>query len=228
MEIVKALAAISLFRGLTREQYDQLAMIATIQEFARGQTIFSEGDDGVGFFIVYSGLIKVYKISPEGKEQILHVFGPGEPFAEVAVFTGVSYPAHAQALEKSTCFFFPRASFINLLAGNPSLALNMLASLSLRLKHFARMIEDLSLKEVPGRLAAHLLFLSKQQDDARELRLHITKAQLASLLGTIPETLSRILAKMQKQGVIASNGAIITILDRESLEELATGEKRLG
>jgi CRP/FNR family transcriptional regulator, dissimilatory nitrate respiration regulator len=228
MEISKSLAAIPLFRGLTPEQYDELAMIATIQGFDRGQTIFSEGDEGVGFFVVHAGRVKVFKISPDGKEQILHVFGPGEPFAEVAVFTGVSYPAHALALEKSTCFFFPRNAFVNLLAGNPSLALNMLASLSLRLKHFARMIEDLSLKEVPGRLAAHLLFLSKQQDGAAELRLHITKAQLASLLGTIPETLSRILAKMQKQGVISADGAVITILDRTGLEELATGEKRLG
>jgi CRP/FNR family transcriptional regulator, dissimilatory nitrate respiration regulator len=227
MEIARALAAFSLFHGLTREQHEQLAMIATVQEFARGQTIFFEGDPGDGFFIVYSGLVKVFKISPEGKEQILHVFGPGEPFAEVAVFTGVPYPAHAQALEKSTCFFFPRAPFVNLLAGNPSLALNMLASLSMRLKHFARLVEDLSLKEVPGRLATHLLFLSQQQEDARELKLHITKAQLASLLGTIPETLSRILAKMQKQEILQSNGAVITILDRESLEDLATGEKRL-
>jgi CRP/FNR family transcriptional regulator, dissimilatory nitrate respiration regulator len=227
MEISKSLAAIPLFRGLTAEQYDDLAMIATVQEFARGQTIFFEGDEGVGFFVVYSGRVKIYKISPDGKEQILHVFGPGEPFAEVAVFAGSSYPAHAQALEKSTCFFFPRASFVSLLAGNTSLAMNMLASLSLRLKHFARMIEDLSLKEVPGRLAAHLLFLSSQQDGARELRLRMPKSQLASLLGTIPETLSRILAKMQKQGVISTNGAVITILDREKLEELATGEKRL-
>jgi CRP/FNR family transcriptional regulator, dissimilatory nitrate respiration regulator len=227
VEIVRSLAALPLFRGLTPEQYDQLAMIVTIQQFERGQTIFSEGDAGTGFFVVHAGRVKIFKLSMDGKEQILHVFGPGEPFAEVAVFLGAPFPAHAMALEKSTCFFFPRAAFAELLTGNPSLAMNMLASLSMRLRHFAHMIEDLSLKEVPGRLAAHLLFLSGQQNGSDRLRLQITKAQLASLLGTIPETLSRILAKMQKQGIIAADGAEITITDRGRLEELASGEMRL-
>ncbi|MEJ2031463.1 MAG: Crp/Fnr family transcriptional regulator [Deltaproteobacteria bacterium] len=227
MKIPASLANIPLFRGLTPEQYDQLAMIVTVQQFERGQTIFSEGDAGVGFYIVHSGKVKIYKLSVDGKEQILHVFGPGEPFAEVAVFLGAPFPAHATALEQSSCFFFPRAAFADLITSNPSLAMNMLASLSLRLRHFAHMIEDLSLKEVPGRLAAHLLLLSDQQESGDRLRLHITKAQLASLLGTIPETLSRILAKMQKQGIIASDGAEIIILDRVWLENLATGESRL-
>ncbi|MDA8164200.1 MAG: Crp/Fnr family transcriptional regulator [Desulfobacteraceae bacterium] len=227
MEIIASVAAIPLFRGLTPEQYDQLGTIATVQQFERGQTIFSEGAAGAGFFVVQSGRVKIYKLSIDGKEQILHVFGPGEPFAEVAVFLGAPFPAHAMALERSSCYFFPRAAFTGLIASNPSLAMNMLASLSIRLRQFAHMIEDLSLKEVPGRLAAHLLFLSSQQDGGDRLRLHITKAQLASLLGTIPETLSRILAKLQKQGIIAADGAEITIIDRERLEELASGEARL-
>ena len=228
MNIVDTLAAMPLFAGLTQEQCEELAMILTVQEFARGQTIFSEGDPGVGFFLIATGRVKIYKLSPEGKEQILHVFGPTEPFAEVAVFTGADFPAHAQALEKSSVFFFPRDAFVTLIARNPSLAMNMLASLSMRLKQFARMIEDLSLKEVPGRLAAHLLYLSSQQAGTAEPELHITKSQLASLLGTIPETLSRILAKMQRQGLIAANGSVFCILDREGLELLASGEKRLS
>lgn len=227
MEIPKAIATVPLFKGLTTQQIDELAMIVTDQEIKRGQTIFSEGDEGVGFYIVISGLIKVYKLSPDGKEQILHIFGPGEPFAEAAVFTGSTYPAHAIALEKSRILFFPRASFVDLIRKHPSLAMNMLATLSLRLKKFAHMIEDLSLREVPGRLAAHLLFLSSQQNDTSELQLKIGKAQLASLLGTIPETLSRILTKMNKQGLIDSSSATIKIIDRDGLEDLADGERRL-
>lgn len=227
MEIVKAIATIPLFKGLNDQQYDELAMIVTDQEIKRGQTIFSEGDEGVGFYVIISGLIKIYKLSLDGKEQILHIFGPGEPFAEAAVFTGSTYPAHAIALEKSRILFFPRASFVDLIQKHPSLAMNMMATLSMRLKKFAHMIEDLSLKEVPGRLAAHLLFLSSQQDDASELQLKIGKAQLAGLLGTIPETLSRILTKMNKQGLIESSSSIIKITDRDGLEDLAVGERRL-
>lgn len=228
MNLTQRIAAIPLFAGLSQEDYDELAMIVTDQAFGRGQTIFSEGDDGVGFYVVDSGLVKIYKLSPDGKEQILHIFGPDEPFAEVAIFTGSSYPAHAQALEKSRVFFFPRKSFVELLRRQPSLAMNLLASLSMRLKKFARLIEDLSLKEVPGRLAAHLLILSNRQHNAQAVQLNISKAQLASLLGTIPETLSRILAKMSKQGLISLDGALIRLENRDELEELASGEKKLG
>jgi len=228
MEIVKLLAKVPLFTGLAPEQYDELAMIITDQEFKRGRIIFSEGDDGAGFYVVVTGLVKIYKLSPDGKEQILHIFGPGEPFAEVAVFTGSSFPAHAMALEKSRVFFIPRASFVELIKKNPLLAMNMMAALSRRLKQFAHMIEELSLKEVPGRLAAHLLYLSGQQDDDPEVRLRIGKAQLASLLGTIPETLSRILGKMNRQCLVETSGSMIRILDRPGLEALAMGEARLA
>lgn len=227
MEIVNHLKTVPLFNGLTEDDYNELAMIVTDQEFRRGQVIFNEGDDGVGFYIVISGRVKIYKMSPDGKEQILHIFGPGEPFAEVAVFTGSTYPAHAEALEKSRILFLPKDAFIRMLKENPALPMNMLASLSLRLKRFARMIEELSLKEVPGRLAAHLLYLSSRKKDANEFRLDMAKVQLASLLGTIPETLSRILGRMSSQGLIAINGPQITIIDRDGLENLASGEMRL-
>ncbi len=227
MDIENFLSQIALFSGLTPEQYKELAAIVTLKEYKKGQTIFNEGDPGNGFYILASGQVKIYKISIEGKEQILHVFGSGEPFAEAAVFTGKSFPAHALALQASTGMFFPRDAFVSLLKQSPSLAMNMMAALSMRLKQFAQMIEDLSLKEVPGRLAAHLLLLSARQGNRDRVELEIGKAQLASLLGTIPETLSRILAKFAKQGFIESNGATIELKDWESLEELAMGERRL-
>lgn len=227
MNIADFLTSVPLFKGLARPQCDELAMIATDQEYARGATIFAEGDPGEGFFLVVSGLVKIYKLSLDGKEQILHIFGPGEPFAEAAVFIGSPYPAHALALEKSRVLFIPRRAFIELIHRHPELALNMLAALSLRLKKFAQLIEELSLKEVPGRLAAHLLFLSDQQQGTAEIQLPVSKSQLAGLLGTIPETLSRILGKLNKGGLIASDGPRITILDRPGLEELAAGETKL-
>lgn len=226
MEIVAHLKEVPLFAGLAQEDYEALAMAITDQEFSRGQIIFNEGDKGVGFYIVISGRVKIYKLSFDGKEQILHIFGPGEPFAEVAVFTGSSYPAHAEAIKKSRIFFLPKEAFVRLLTENPALPMNMLASMSMRLKKFTRMIEDLSLKEVPGRLAAHLLYLSDKHESP-EFRLDMAKVQLASLLGTIPETLSRILSKMSNKGLIAIKGPEITILDREGVEDLAEGETRL-
>jgi len=114
-----------------------------------------------------------------------------------------------------------------LIKKNPGLALNMLAVLSRRLRTFASLIEDLSLKEVPGRLAAYLLYLSKKDRGSKDLELTITKAQLASLLGTIPETLSRILGRMSAEGLIETDGRKITLLDPEAIEDLAESGRGL-
>jgi CRP-like cAMP-binding protein len=221
------LAQIPLFEGLPADQLKDLVSIVTNQVFRRGELIFSEGEEGSGFYVVNTGRVKIYKLSSEGKEQILHIFGPGEPFGEVPVFTGQKFPANAEAMEESRVFFFPKRSFVDLIKTNPSLALNMLGILSRRLRRFTALIDDLSLKEVPGRLAAYLLYLSRQRRSSTELELSITKAQLASLLGTIPETLSRILARMTAQGLIETQGRRIRILDLESLRDLVESGGRL-
>jgi CRP/FNR family transcriptional regulator len=205
----------------------ELSTIVLDQELRRGKIIFQEGDEGRGFYVVGAGKVKIYKLAPDGKEQILHIFGPGEPFAEVPVFAGQCYPANAEALEDSRLFFFPRLGFLELIRRHPSLALNMLAVLSRRLRQLAALVEDLSLKEVPARLAAYFLYQSEGSASESEFELDIPKGQLASLLGTIPETLSRILAKMAKEGLIASSGPRIRILHKPGLQELAGGVRRL-
>jgi CRP/FNR family transcriptional regulator len=227
MAIVEQVAKTPMFDGLPAAQHADLASIAVEKSFHRGQTIFSEGDPGIGFYVVGSGLVKIFKLSPDGKEQILHIFGPGEPFGEVPVFEGRNFPAHSIALEETRCLFFPRAAFINLIKNNPSLASNMLGVLSRRLRTFTVLVDALSLKEVPARLASHLLYLSDQKGGVEELDLQIPKGQLAHLLGTIPETFSRILTKMVRQGVIEVEGSHMRIIDREALVELAEGLRRL-
>jgi CRP/FNR family transcriptional regulator len=226
MQSSEILKDIPLFNGLTEQQLADLAKIITERNFKKGENIFAEGDEGVGFYILAAGQVKIYKLSVDGKEQILHIFGPGEPFAEAAVFTGRSFPAYADAMRNSRAFFLPRQAFVALIEANPSLAMNMLGALSMRLKKFAGMIEALSLKEVPGRLASHLLLLSEQQG-GNEFPLNISKTQLASLLGTIPETLSRIFNRLNSKGYIESSGPRIKIVDRQGLEALASGEEKL-
>ena len=225
--IPNLIPTIPLFKGLTKDQQGDLAGIVLENKFKRGGNIFSEGDEGSGFYVILSGRVKIYKLSAEGREQILHIFGPGEMFGEVPVFSGQNFPANAEAMEESRIFYIPRDAFISLIKRNPAIALNMLAVLSTRLRRFTVLIEDLSLKEVPGRLAAYLLFLSEQKSGSVELELAITKSQLASLLGTVPETLSRILAKMTGQGLIESEGPRIRIRDPQGLEDLASGFIRL-
>ena len=212
---------ISFFRGLPEEGLRKIEEIAVERRFTKGDAVFLEGDNSNGFFVVIEGSVKIFKLSSEGKEQILHIFGPGEPLGEVAVFSGMQFPAHAQAISKSRLLFFPKTAFVNLIAGNPSLALNMLAVLSERLRQFTVKIEHLALKEVPGRLAAYLIYLAEEQGEEDLVTLTISKGQLASLLGTIPETLSRIFARMNNQGLLEVAGARIRLLDQEGLKDLA-------
>lgn len=221
LDVAKTLPSIPLFAGLSPAQYEAITRIAVRRSFPKGETIFSEGDEGTGFYVVLTGRVKICKVSVEGKEQILHLFGSGEPFGEVSVFTGQGFPADAVTAVDTTLLFFQRSAFVGLIRRDPALALNMLAQLSLRLRYFAGLIEDLSLKEVPGRLAKYLLYLSAEGSDGR-ISLDVSKGQLAALLGTIPETLSRILTKMNRQGLIKSQGAQIRIIDREGLETLAS------
>jgi CRP/FNR family transcriptional regulator len=228
MDIINFITTISLFQNLEEKNYQDLSGIVHTRKYKKGEIIFSEYDDADGFYVAITGRVKIYKSSPEGKEQILHIFGPGDPFGEIAVFTGKNFPASAQTLENSETLFFPKNAFIGLIKKDPALSLNMLSVLSMRLKRFSSLIEDLSLKEVPGRLAAYLLYLSDRNDSCDELILDISKSQLASILGTIPETLSRILAKMTRENLIESDGKRkFLIKDRDSLIELAEGEIKL-
>jgi CRP-like cAMP-binding protein len=228
MDITKIIASIPLFAGLSSKQYENLAAIATVKAFRRGQIFFSEGDDGGGFYIIIAGRVKIFKLSPEGKEQILHIMEKEEPFGEAAVFAGDHYPASAQALVETEVLFFPRNAFVELIGHNPSLALNMLAFLSRRLRTLSALVEDLSLKEVPGRLAAYLLYLHERNGEAAKIELDISKNQMAGLLGTIPETLSRILKRMSKEKLIKAGTRSINILDTKRLAELADGSRRLA
>jgi len=214
-----------LCNGLPPEHLDELRRIAVEKEYHKGDTIFMDGDAGDGFYVVLAGKVKVSKVSAEGKEQILHIFGPGEPFGEVPVFTGKPFPANAQTLTKSVLAFFSKSRFIALIHANPSLALNMLAVLSTRLRQFTVQVENLSLKEVPERLATYLLFLAREQENSEQVTLPISKGQLASLLGTIPETLSRIFAKMTGEGLIKVAGKTITLCEPEELDILSVHGK---
>ncbi len=219
------LSVTPLFKGLSQNQLDEIKVHLIDRIYRRNESIFMEGDIADGFYIIATGKIKIFKTSMDGKEQILHIYGPGSPFGEVPVFSGGKFPANAQALSKSHILFLPRNRFVKLISDHPSLSMNMLAELSMRLRQFTLQIENLSLKEVPARLASYLTYLSKEQETDNRVSLNISKGQLASLLGTIPETLSRIFAKMTAQNLIKVNGREIELIDRIGLLDLAESGK---
>ncbi len=224
-EITRFIAHIQMFSNLPPENLEAVAKVAIAKTYQKQEVIFWEGEAGMGFFIILSGKVKVFKFSPAGKEQILHIFGSGENFAEVPAFDGKCYPASAEALTTTELLFFPRKAFLELLEKQPTIAINMLAIFARYLRRFAQLIEDLSLKEVPGRLAVYLLELSDRSPNPSVVKLDLTKAQLSALLGTVPETLSRVFAKLSEQGLISLNGTSVKLLNLQALKVLSA-EKR--
>ncbi len=221
MNLPEFLRQTQFFLNLPDDQITALAEIAILKRYQKEELIFEQGDAGNGFFIIMTGRVKVFKLSFEGKEQILHIFNPGEHFAEVPAFDGQCFPASAQALEPTELLFFPRTAFLNLLHHHPSLAVSLLAVCSRHLRRFAQIIENLSFKDVSERLATYLLYLSQRTGNLNTIELDLTKTQLAALLGTIPETLSRVLARLTQEGLISINGSSITILDHQELSKRA-------
>jgi len=218
-----------LFAGLKEEDLKRMRAVASLKHVGKKQILFGEGEEAKGFYVILSGKVKLYKISPEGKEQILHVVSAPDAFAEAALFLEGSYPAFAEALAESQLLFFPKKDFVQLIENNPQLSINMIVSLSQFLRRFASLIEELSLKEVSSRVAKYLIDLSlkssKEEKDRSEVELDLSKSQLASKLGTISETLSRTLTKMRAKRVIDVKKNRIRILNRELLEEMASGMK---
>lgn len=224
MDTQNLLKKCHLGRELDGEELAALAGIVSVQRPKRGELLFLENDQATGFFVLLSGRVRIYKSSPDGKEYTLHLIGPGEMFAEAAIFKGGTFPANAAAEADSVVAFFPKDRFIRLLTNYPTISLKMIGSLSAFVREFNRQIEDLSLREVSARLAAHLLRVSEKAGE-RKFELEMSKAELARSLGTISETLSRNLRKMRDRAIIEVDGNTITILDAGRLSALAEGEK---
>jgi CRP/FNR family transcriptional regulator len=218
-----------LFAGLKEEDLKRIRAVASLKQVRKKEILFGEGEEAKGFYVILSGKVKLYKISSEGKEQILHVVSAPDAFAEAALFLEGSYPAFAEALADSQLLFFPKRDFVQMIERNPKLSINMIVSLSQFLRRFASLIEELSLKEVSSRVAKYLIDLSlksaKEGRNPKEVDLDLSKNQLASKLGTISETLSRTLTKMKAKEVIDVKKNRIFILNRELLEEMASGMK---
>jgi len=218
-----------LFAGLKEEDLKKIRAIASLRQVGKKKVLFSEGEEAKGFYVILSGKVKIYKVSSEGKEQILHIVSAPDAFAEATLFLEGIYPAFAETLSDTQLLFFPKRDFIQLIQKNPQLSINMIVTLSHYLKRFALLIEELSLKEVSSRMAKYLIDLSlkfsKEGKSPKEVELDLSKTQLASKLGTISETLSRTLAKMKTKGIIDVKKNKILILNREVLEELSSGLK---
>lgn len=213
------LARIPLLERLSPAELVRIASLVRSRHYSRGATIFSRGDPADGLFMLLEGAVKLYRMSPDGRQQVLHLVRPPDTFADAAVFAGRAFPAFAEAVEPCTCLVLPRTDLLDLLAEHPDLSMHLLASMSVRLQHFARLIEDLSLREVSARLARYLLE-EAERVGRRRFRLPVSKGDLAEHLGTTAETLSRTFSRFRDQGVLDTRGRTVHLLEQGRLSAI--------
>ncbi len=219
-EIELALSSMPLFAMLAPAEVREIARDCRIERLSAGESIVGPEDEADRFFVILRGRVKVYQLSSRGDEQILHLYGPGATVGEAAMWSGGRYPAHAEAAADAELLIVRREALRRLLSRRPEIAFAMLAGLSRKLQEFTRLIERLSLKEVPARLAQVLLEISRERG-SRSFVLSQTKRELAAQIGTVSETLSRALARLKSDGLISVSGRRITILEPEKLARVA-------
>lgn len=225
LNVKETLRKIPLFSELSIEQLREISTISTIKKYPKNKIIFLEGDYYRGFFILLKGAVKIFKVSSEGKESVFHIVKPLSVFADIPLFEGSNYPINAQTIKESMMIFIPKEGFMELLKMNPNISLKMLAGFAKRLKALVNQVEDLSTKEIKNRLAKYLIKeieISGTQNLAEPfIKLSLPKSTIASYIGTITETLSRSLKKLQDEDIIRVSGKKIFVNDLKRLKELA-------
>ena len=223
--MLKYLQKSKMFSGFDNALLEKLHTAVSLKNVSKGEIIFYEKDQATAFYIIGKGKVKIFKSSPEGKEQILMIASDGDSFAEAALFSGGVFPASAEAMTEGKLLVIHRDKFMGIIEQHPAIALNLIARLSELLHKLNRLVEELSLTDINTRLAHYFINIIEEKNMADKNPIIITldekKTTLASLLGTIPETLSRSLKKLSKENVIKVDGAEVTILDLDKLYKVA-------
>lgn len=216
------IAACPLFAHLDHSALDAVAACARRVKLSRGDIIFHTGDPCRGFYLVEDGMVKVFRLSAEGRESILHLVGPREVFAEAALFADRDYPAHAEMIESGHLLLIQRDPFLLLLQQHFEVARGVLAGMSVWLRRLVDQVETLALEQAPQRLARYLIELPMLADgDRRYLQLPARKYLIAGQLNMTAPTLSRCLTRLEAAGLIQVDGRRVYVLEPAGLGQLA-------
>lgn len=217
--LASALHGTSIFAGLSESDLLQIAGYSERRSLSKGEILFEEGQPVTGFYVVLKGLIKAYRVDESGREQVIHLIAEGQSFAEPAVAGLPGYPAHTCALEKSEVVLIRGPEFLAHLKVHSELGLRMLASLSRHLHELVSTIESYRLQDAEKRLLHWLISRCPSGEKSATVRLATSKGVLASELGTRQETLSRMLAKLRKAGILKVNGRDLVIERPDDLKQ---------
>lgn len=225
-DVLAALRACRLWQGASDDGVLRLASASRPQTAPRGTLLITEGDPADTFGVVVAGRVRVFHSGADGKVMTLETLESTQPFASVAALAGGRYPANAEAATDAIVAWVPRSALFELLAAEPEISRALIADLSTRVMHLTNVVQTLAL-DVPARLARFLfqrsLAVGEATPEGLRVPLGTTKAELASSLGTVPETLSRALARLRDDGVLEVRGTDVVVFDVGALARLGSG-----
>lgn len=221
--MIDRLRSAPLLSGLEPEQLERISRTAVTIHLDEGKWLFSQGDPFQRFYLVTNGLVRLFRLSPEGTEKIIEIVFPGQTFAEALMFLNAPrYPVCAAALDPSEVIGIDARVFAGMLRESVDTCFVVMGALSRRLRALIGEIDNLTLHDAKSRVARYLL--AQTMDGRQDLDLGIPKGVLASRLSIKPETFSRVIKQLSLDGVVSVRGAHIAIRDRNCLIALAEAE----
>lgn len=219
---LEKLHQIPLFAKLNQEDLAQVATMTLQRYYERGEIILLEGDMGGALHYVYSGLVKVFKTSQGGREQVLRLITAGYTFNDVPALDGGPNPASAAAMEPTIVYVIRRAELRTLFMTRPEVAEAVVGTLASRLRHLVMLVEDLFLRHVTARVAKILLDQEAASQEAQHA-YHLTQQEMAALAGTAHEVVGRSLKELEVAGAIEMRQGRAVVVNRERLPILSSG-----
>jgi len=232
IEMAEILRAVPYFATVDADSLTMLLAQVRGQKYEAGETVLTEGEPCKGLYFIVSGRVKAYKLSADGREQVLRILGPGRTFNDVPVFDGGPNPGSVAAVEPSSIGMVPRAALLALVEKHPQVATAVIRILASRLRALTLMVEDLSLRGVMARVAKLLVDSSRGRETVIEGGggpcVRLTQHQIATLTGSVREVVQRALKTLEKEGAIRLARARVVVLDQAALERWSESSGGIG
>ncbi|MEW6120693.1 MAG: Crp/Fnr family transcriptional regulator [Pseudomonadota bacterium] len=207
-----------LFSQLTSDELATVLRQAEARQLGPGDIVFRQGEHAMHFFLVTSGQVRLYRISPTGEEKVIELIRPGSLFAEAVSFMGGRYPVNASAVDQVRLVSFAFEDLNRALHDSPGLAFRMMGGMAVRIHGLVNEIDHLACGSAGQRLVYYLLDLLRDAPDPRRIHLRVPKNVIASRVGVKPETLSRLLARMKESGILEVHDEWLTVHDEARLK----------
>ena len=225
LDKIAALKRTRLFEGLDENTVRVLAERAFERRFQKDEVLFVAGEEARGLYVIVEGAVRAFRVSLDGREQVIHVERAGATIAELPVFDDGNCPSTAAAEEATTTLFIDKRDVLQLCLEHPEIALAAIRVLAGRLRRCAELVEALSLREVGQRLARFLVAEARRNgtrtNQGTWMDLTQTNQQIAARIGSVREVVSRAFARLQHEGLIVVEGRHLIIPDDAALEAFA-------